>query len=279
MPRKTAILCPNCRRLVNVDEPVCPYCGAKHPGSRLRFLLSNLGGLRPDNVVSVILYVNIAMYVVSLLLNPSRMGLSPNPLRLLAPSDQSLLLLGATGTVPIDRLHRWWSLLSANYLHGGLLHIFFNMAALHQIGPLVVREYGVPRMIAIYTLGGIGGFLVSYFAGVPFTIGASAAICALIGAMLYYGRHRGGLYGQLMFRQIWGWALGIMLFGFLVPGINNWGHGGGIACGFLLGMILGYQEKSRENSVHRFLAAGCLVATGVVLALSVVSGAAIRFGS
>jgi rhomboid protease GluP len=123
-------------------------------------------------------------------------------------------------------------------------------------------------MLAIYTLGGVGGYVLSFYAGVRFTIGASAAVCSLIGAILYYGKSRGGVYGQNLYRQIGGWAISIFVFGLLVPGINNWGHGGGMIAGILLGLLLGYQEKSRENVKHKFLGVGCIVVTALVLAWS-----------
>jgi rhomboid protease GluP len=110
---------------------------------------------------------------------------------------------------------------------------------------LVIREYGTHRMIVIYTLSGVGGFLVSYLAGVGFTIGASAAVCGLIGAALYYGKSRGGIYGQAVYRQVGGWALGIVLFGLLVPGINNWAHGGGMAAGILMGLLSGIPRTQK----------------------------------
>ena len=118
--------------------------------------------------------------------------------------------MGATGVIPIDRMQRWWSLLSANYLHGGILHIFFNMIAFRQIAGLIVREYGIHRTFVLYTLGGTLGFLISYLAHTPFTIGSSAAVCSLIGAALYYGKSRGGLYGNIVYKQIGGWAAGII---------------------------------------------------------------------
>lgn len=275
MSRPTAILCPACRKLINADEPRCPYCGTSSPGSSWR---RALGGLRFDaeHAGTVLLYLNVGMYVLSLLLSPTRIGMVPNPLTFLSPSSQSLFLLGATGTVPIDQAGRWWSLLAANYLHGGVLHIFFNMAALRQLAPLVLREYGLNRSVAIYTLGGVLGFYVSYLAGVPRTIGASAALCALIGAALYYGRDRGGVYGQAVFRTVKGWALSILVFGFLIPGINNWAHGGGMAAGFLLAAGLGYREKSRESGLHRGLATACVVATLAALAWGVVGAFAYR---
>jgi rhomboid protease GluP len=212
------------------------------------------------------------MYAISLFLNPLASSLSLNPLTFLSPDNRSLLLLGATGTVPINLYHRWWTLISANWLHGGILHIFFNMMAFRQLALLVIREYGIFRMIIIYTMGGLIGFLVSYFAGVTLTIGASAAVCALIGALLYYGKSRGGVYGRTIYRQIGGWAVALFLFGFLVPGINNWGHGGGVIAGGLLGFLLGYAEKAKENLVHKTIAAACVIVTLTTLGWAVVSG-------
>jgi rhomboid protease GluP len=233
--------------------------------------------LRDDQLIKTIIYANVGMYLLSLLLNPSSLGLSANPFRFLSPSGTSLLLLGSTGTIPIDQGHRWWTLVSANYLHGGILHIVFNMIALYQIGPLVLREYGANRLISLYTLGGVIGFYISYLAGVRFTLGASAAVCSLIGASLYYGKSRGGTYGQAIYKQISGWVLVLVLFGFLVPGINNWGHGGGIGAGIALGFLLGYQERKRENLLHKTLAAICILATAAVLLWAILSSFYYRF--
>jgi len=262
---KKSILCPNCRRLINRDEPVCPYCGLSRPGSGWKLALPSNFLSDPADMIKLIIYVNVAFYILALLLNPRGLGLSANPLAFLAPSNHSLLLLGATGTLPIDRLHGWWTLLAASYLHGGLLHIIFNMLALRQLGIFVLNEYGLYRFFTIYTLTGIAGFYLSYLAGVPLTIGASASVCGLIGATLYYGKSRGGIYGEVIYRQVMGWVVGLMLFGFMIPGINNWGHGGGIASGILLGFLLGYREKRRENQIHRVLAISCIVLTAGVL--------------
>jgi len=200
------------------------------------------------------------------------LNLSGNPMTLLSPDNRGLLLLGATGAIPIDRFHHWWTLVSASYLHGGILHIVFNMLALRQIAPLVIREYGTHRMIVIYTLSGVGGFLVSYLAGVSFTIGASAAVCGLIGAALYYGKRRGGNYGQAVYRQVGGWALSIFLFGMVVPGINNWAHGGGMATGIFMGLLMGYHESKKENMRHRLLGSLCVIGTTAVLLWAVFTG-------
>ncbi len=266
---RNSLLCPNCRRLISRDERSCPYCGLSRPASWWKSVGVSLGG-GPERLVRFIVWLNIGMYLLSLVLAPGGAARSINPLSFLSPSNGSLLLLGATGTYPIDRLDMWWSLLTANYLHGGIFHILFNMMAFWQIAPLVVQEYGASRMFVIYTIGGVVGYIVSYYVGIPFTIGASAAVCALIGALLYYGWSRGGSYGQAMFRMVGGWVVGLFLFGLLVPGINNWAHGGGIAGGALLGMVLGYDERQKETVLHRTLGGICLVGTLAALAWVVV---------
>jgi rhomboid protease GluP len=269
--RRNSILCPNCNKLISADERVCPYCGAAHPGSWWKGLGWTRSWLAPDQAIRLLIFVNVGMYVISILLDPSRVGLSANPLALLSPSDRALLLLGASGTFPIDRLGRWWTLVSANYLHGSILHLLFNMIALRQIGSLVVEEYGVYRTYILYTGGGVAGFLVSYLAGIHFTLGASAAVCSLIGAALYYGKTRGGVYGQVVYKQILGWVIGLFLFGFLVPGINNWAHGGGLLGGILLALLLGYRERREENLTQKSVAVACMVLTLGILGWAVVS--------
>jgi rhomboid protease GluP len=233
----------------------------RNPGSRWKNIFRAKGLFGDDRIIMNIIYLNAFMFILSILMNPASIGLSANPLSFLSPGSKSLLLLGATGRIPIDQFHRWWSVLSANYLHGSILHILFNMMALRQIGPLILQEYGSYRMVSIFTLSGVGGYLVSYWAGVPFTIGASAAICGLIGAALYFGKSRGGQFGQLVYRQVGGWAIGIFAFGFLIPGINNWAHGGGLLCGVLTGFFLGYQERNQENFYHKLLGLICVLAT------------------
>lgn len=274
--RNSPRLCPRCRKLISADEPHCPYCGLSAPGSRWRHSVFTQIFSSGDRLIHSIVVVNAAMYLLCLLMSGRSMHLSINPLTFLSPDSQALLALGATGTFPIERLHRWWTLISASYLHGGLLHILFNMLALHQIGPLITREYGTHRMIVIYSLSGGVGFLASYLAGVTLTIGASAAVCGLIGAALYYGKSRGGMYGQTIYRQVGGWALGIGLFGLIVPGINNWAHGGGMLAGALMGLLMGYHERQPEASLHRLLGRLCLSATAAVLVWAVFSSLTFR---
>lgn len=269
---RNSILCPNCKKLISRDESICPYCHTTKPGSWIKNNQWTQAVKSPDKAMNTIIYINVAMFIFSLLLDIGSIHLTPHLLSFLSPSSASLFHLGSTGTVPVFGYHRYWTLLSANYLHGGILHILFNMMALKNIIPFVLREFGSHRTIIIYTLTGIFGMLLSSFAGVRYTIGASASLCGIIGVIFFYGIHRGGIYGQAIAKQVGSWMFSLFLFGFIVPGINNWAHMGGIISGFILGYLLGYNEKHAETVFHKILAGIIVIATACSLFWSVISG-------
>lgn len=274
---RKSILCPNCRKIISTDETRCPHCGIATPNARWKNNPLTRGWGSGRRLVRIILFVNIGMYLFSLLISKSVMSSGLNPLGMLSPSTRAIAEMGATGTLLIKELG-WWTLISANYLHGSAMHIFFNMMALNQVAVLVTQLYGVYRFFTIFTLSGIGGFLASYVMGVPITIGASAALCGLIGAALYYGRSRGGSFGQMVYRQIGGWAIGIIIFGFLVPQVNNAAHIGGMLAGALIAALLGYHEKKREGVTHRTIAGVCMIVTIPVLLWSLFRGVSYWLG-
>jgi rhomboid protease GluP len=260
------VLCPRCRTLIGSEESTCSRCGTSRSAPWWQLINLTRGALEGDWVIKAIITVNVLYYALSLVVSAG-MGRGG----FLSPGNASLRLLGATGTIPINYYGNVWTLLSANYLHGGILHLIFNMMALRQIAPLTANEYGASRMFSIYTLGGVFGFWVSYLAGVSFTIGASAGVCSLIGALLYFGKSRGGVYGHSVYREVSGWVVSLLIFGMIVPGINNWGHGGGIVGGMLLGWLLGYEGRNRETTLHTALALLCAIATVAVLAWAVLT--------
>jgi rhomboid protease GluP len=276
-PNNKSMLCPNCRRLISADEKRCPHCGIAAPGARWKNNPLTRGWGSGDLLIRYIVFANIGLYLLSLFISSGVMAPGFNPLTALAPSGGVLRYLGATGTLAIHN-GRWWTIIAANYLHGGLLHIFFNMVAFYQVAVLITRLFGPYRFFTIYTLSGVAGFIASYAAGVPITVGASAAVCGLIGAALYYGKNRGGVFGQTIYKQIGVWAVIIVLFGLMVPHVNNWAHIGGMAAGALIAMWLGYIEKRRENMTDRALAGACMAVTIMVLLFVVFRGVRLWMG-
>ncbi len=279
--REGSIVCPRCGRLVGVRDAACLGCGARNPGlwgfaTALRRLGDDLGFVR------LLMFGCGALYLASLLLSPGAFSPRGGLLSLLSPDRPALFVLGSSGAVPVFAFGRWWTVLSAGWLHGSLLHIFFNLMWVRQLGPAVARLYGAGRLILIWTAASVTGFLASsaagyFLAGLPrplvgagFTVGASASIFGLLGALLEYG-HRSGQ--SEMRRMVWGWVVAGGIFGLVVPGIDNWAHAGGLAGGWLAARTLRPLEAERPGQVAAALA--CLVAMALSIGWSVVSGLAL----
>ncbi len=272
MFRKTSgsILCPSCGRLTNADADVCLVCGRRNPG------MWGFGGalgtlFRRWSFTNAVTIACVALYVASLVLDPGA-ALRPRGLfDVFSPSGRMLDVLGMTGSFAWAQ-GRWWTLLTAIYLHGSLLHILFNVLWIRQLGPAVEEVYGPARLVTIFTLSGVAGFVVSNLIGIPFTIGASGAIFGLLGALVAYGRKRGGVFGGLVLRQYGQWALVLFILGFFMAGVNNFAHAGGFAGGLLAGLALPAAERQREREAERLLAAALLGLTAIAFLLAVWTG-------
>ena len=139
--------------------------------------------------------------------------------------------MGMTGVVPVMLQGHWWTLITAIYLHGGLLHILFNMMWVRQLGPMVSELFGPFRLFIIFSVSGITGFIASVLMGTAYTLGASGSIFGLLAAAIVYGRR----HGNTMFtRQFLQWAILLFVFGFIFSGVDNWAHAGGFGSSSLL---------------------------------------------
>jgi hypothetical protein len=163
------------------------------------------------------------------------------------------LALSANCQVFLDSCLRRQLTLIKNTLN---METYVLLGSLKQLAPAVIREYGSHRMLVVHTIGGVIGFWASYVAGVRFTIGASAAVCSLMGALLYYVKSRGGSYGQAIYRQVSGWVVTLFVFGFLVPGINNWGMAAGSRGAPSSGICWGIANNARSGVSRRPLPLG-----------------------
>jgi len=277
MPRPSSLLCPSCGSLVGVKDAQCLNCGRRNPGMwGFAHLLRNVGD--DQAFAMLVMWVCGALYLATLAADFEGVSTS-GLLSFFSPSIRSLLIFGASGWVPVFRDGRWWTVLSAAWLHGGILHILFNMLWVRDLAPPTARLYGPGRTVIIYTVAGATGFLASslagaflpflprFLAGAGFTVGASASIFGLIGALLHYGRRGGSSYIDQQAKSL---AITMLIFGFIMPGIDNWAHLGGLGGGWLAAKVLDPLKPERGD--HVLVAIGCLVLSALSIGYSVVDG-------
>ena len=263
-----SVVCPQCSRLVGVREEKCPFCGAWRPGlfGWATVLRRSLGG-RLD-LFTLVVGACGTLYAVALLMSVAAGEniLGGGLFSILSPGSVALLQLGMTGGFAVD-LGWWWTLLTAMYLHGSLLHIVFNVMWIRNLGPGVTEVYGPGRAFLIFNIAGAGGFLASnLLSGVP-TIGASGSIFGLLAALIVYGRRRGS---STMTRQLWQYAIILGVFGFLMPNINNWAHGGGFAAGWIAAQLMSLDDDRQDSSWVMLTSLALIVLTVIGVGLSFV---------
>lgn len=152
-------------------------------------------------------------------------------------SNESLINAGAMYG-PLIAQGQWWRIVTGSFLHGGFLHILFNMLALWQIGTITEQIYGSPRFLLLYAISLAGGGWTIYtFTYNEVTIGASGAIFGIFGALTAAGVRMGRRGRPLVTSNI-GIIIVNLVLGFTLPNISNAGHLGGLACGFVAGYVL-----------------------------------------
>lgn len=152
---------------------------------------------------------------------------------------------------PLMAAGEWWRFLTPVFLHANLFHIFVNMYSLYALGPAVERFFEARRMLALYLLSGIGGVILSLAFSPDPSVGASGAIFGLLGALaafFYLHRAAFGRFGMVQLRQLIFVALLNLMLG-LSPGIDNWGHVGGLVTGALLTLLLGPRYAPDWNAI------------------------------
>jgi rhomboid protease GluP len=270
-----SVICTSCGVLVGVNDDRCYNCGRRNPGlwgfaPMLRSLGQDLG------FVPFVIGTCATLYVLTLIASQGNIGMGG--LSFFSPSGDALFRFGASGAVPVFLAGRWWTVLSAAWLHAGILHILFNMMAVYQLAPVTADLYGPGRMVIIYTAGAVVGFALSSFAGAylppllflrggSFTVGASASIAGLIGAMLAYGHRTGSSAAR---SQATSYVLMLVLYGFMLPGIDNYAHAGGLAGGYLAARALDAMKPERVD--HIVIALVCLGLSLLSIVYSVVDG-------
>ena len=159
----------------------------------------------------------------------------------------SLLYFGANSSLLV-RSGEIFRLITYMFLHAGFIHIFLNMYSLYIVGTKVEDFFGKWKYIVIYLFSGISGGLLSIGLNQNvISVGASGAIFGLFGALIYFGYTYRGYVGAIVKSQIVPIVIYNLIIGFFIPGIDMWGHVGGLFAGMLTANMLGTIENKKYN--------------------------------
>jgi rhomboid protease GluP len=256
-------LCPNCGSLVGINATRCHNCG-----TNLKFSMAavnrGLAGVfaGPAPVTTALLVANLLMFGVEWMALAAQ-GQGGGLSILWGMGGESTYRLGISSPYGIYYLHQWYRLITAMFLHGGLIHIGFNMMALMQLGPALEELYGSSRYFFLYIFTGAFGFLVSSLLGTN-SLGASGGLLGLIGAMLAITTKRGGAYMRELRSRLISSVVFLFVLGFMGMGIDNKAHLAGLASGFVLGKIFADRQPMTERERQVANALGWLAGIAVI---------------
>ena len=232
-------MCPHCRAFITTDDRVCPYCNepvapravSRDEGVRV------LGGLIPHVRfnTALILLINVGLYLATAMFS-LHIG---NSQAFWSIDGNTLRAFGSKWNLALAH-GEWWRLVTAGFLHGGLLHIGMNMWVLFDLGAEAEAVYGGSRMLVIYFLSTVGGFYLSATRSAADSVGASAALMGLMGAMIAFGVFSRSSIGSDVRGMYVRWVVIILAMGLVAGGsIDNWAHIGGLVTGFVVGYVAG----------------------------------------
>ncbi|HEX4826436.1 MAG TPA: rhomboid family intramembrane serine protease [Candidatus Polarisedimenticolaceae bacterium] len=234
-------MCPSCRALVPRHVRRCTECGATLADVRAPGITRVIENLIPGATATTaaILLANTLMFALCLLRPFTADGYDPGPpfTRLLRFDLPTLVLYGSGLSPLTTQFHEWWRIITPVFLHGGLLHFLFNSLALVRLGPLVEEEFGTERLATIYVVTGIAGSAMSQLVRPVQTVGASGALCGLLGLLLVHGWRLGGAYGSRL-KSVMLQNTVLMVGMSFLPGIDWLNHLGGFLAGCALALIV-----------------------------------------
>lgn len=166
-------------------------------------------------------------------------------------NTQTLIDFGAN-YVKLTKSGEFYRIITSAFLHIGMLHLILNMYSLSVIGTQIEYFYGKVKYIIIYLFSAIMGSLFTVVLSGSNTVaaGASGAIFGLLGALLYFGYNYRGYIGNSIIGQVIPVIILNLFIGFTTPGIGNAAHIGGLIGGYLISMILGFDNENKASKVH-----------------------------
>jgi rhomboid protease GluP len=242
-------MCRHCRELVDRSLATCPACGASMSGVPSGGAGRLFASILPQfsSLTAILITANVAILAIQLMTWGQDSG-PRSVFSILSPSWKAHFAFGDKRTDYILGLHQYWRLVTAGFLHGGILHLGLNCYALSILGPMIEESFGWRKFLFIYLVSDIVAFAVStVFSPVHPSVGASGPLFGLLGFGVVFARFRAGSRGRAVSDQLMRWILPAVVMLFL-PGIDNAAHVGGFACGALLALGIDPGEPRTERA-------------------------------
>ncbi len=275
--RKAGGLCVSCGRIVGIEDQTCPHCGtAQTSGRKAAKAVADVLPSEMSATTGILLLIGVLFVLPIFALSDASFFNRDLYLSGQAPSRgepaTSLItgvVMGAVWPAAVEQ-GQYWRLVTADWLHFGVMHILFNGLAILYLGRMCEELYGTGWFFFMYVLTGIGAFVAAHVGHDHVTAGASGSIFGLIGlGGVYAWRHK--FANRRFLRLIALWTLLSVVIGMRFS-TDHWAHGGGFVTGVLCGYLLPPELVTRGSDMNRLgarlgWAAAVLVACCFVLCL------------
>lgn len=190
---------------------------------------------RPKKIVvtKVLIAINVIIFLLMYILGKGS-------------NDVNTLLTFGANFAPLVKAGEIWRLITCAFLHIGIVHLLMNMYALYVIGTQLENFIGKRKFLFIYFISALAGSLLSVVTSSSVSAGASGAIFGLLGSLLYFGYYYRAYIGNVLIKQILPVVLVNLALGFMISGIDNAAHIGGLVAGVFATMALGIEDKTSK---------------------------------
>jgi rhomboid protease GluP len=250
--RRSGRLCVACGKLVGINDTHCPHCQTQQTAARQ--VAKNLSGVLPSSVTATTLILGLmaVLFVLPIVAMSGHPAfdlweyLKSSLISDIADMEQPAIKLGINFG-PLLELGQYWRLLTATFLHFGIMHIAFNSYALHILGPMTEDLYDRNWFAFMYVATGVFGNVVSWVGhGDRFLqAGASGSVFGLMGIGIVYC-WRTGWRNRQMLNLLITWSVLSILFGIFM-GADNYAHIGGLVAGAVFARLLPPERVTRRN--------------------------------
>lgn len=239
---------------------------------RQKFFITR--SLRGHSLVQILIYANLVMFTL-MVLHGTVLG---HGMRVILNPSVDLMAAWGAQFWPYTLAGDVWRCLSYAYMHGGIIHLGFNMVVLYQIGPLIESEIGWQRFFTIYSITAIFATLAGLIIHPRVVVvGASGALFGIFGFAVCYYHRIGGSLGIQRRNFLFQWIVIALLFGFVV-GADNAAHIGGLISGAAFGWLIPTTIRAQRKTDGLFkILAWLLIALTAASLIAVLVTLVIRY--